>query len=357
MAEQPPPSQGAAVADRSALAWLPDFCTGQSLLPVLLLCGLVALIIVLVPGEGPGSAWERIGPISFFTIWVGLVCSACLCVLKEPLRRLGPGWGGTTALLVVGLVCWVCGALADWFSVPLQMPIGDSDAFRWRMVALGMLVAAAALRYGYMHEQWKQQVEAKARAELDALQARIRPHFLFNTLNAVAALIPAEPAKAEEAVLDLSDLLRAALQAGSGLVGLDTELELVERYLAIERLRLGERLQVDLQVPPAAQAQRLRLPPLTLQPLVENAILHGIQARPEGGLLELWAETVEDGVRLHLRNPLPAGGNAGRTTSGNGIALANVRSRLQAALGQRAGLECARDDRSWQCTLTLPFSR
>lgn len=342
---------------RASTVWLPDFCAGQSLLPVVLLCGLVALIIVLVPGERTLSAWERIGPISFFSVWIGLVCAAGLCLLKPQLRRLGPGWGGAAAVSIVGLVCWICGTAAVWFSVPLQMPVGDSEVFRWRLVALGVLVAAAALRYGYMHEQWKQQVEASARAELDALQARIRPHFLFNTLNAVAALIPGEPVKAEAAVLDLSDLLRAALKAGSGLISLDSELELVARYLAIERLRLGERLQVALNPPAPAEAARLRLPPLTLQPLVENAILHGIQARPEGGVLELWTESIAGGVRLQLRNPCPAGRPVARPGQGNGIALANVRSRLKAALGTAASVECTRQESTFLCTVTLPFSR
>lgn len=342
---------------RSTTVWLPDFCAGQSLLPVLLLSGLVALIIVLVPGERTVSAWERIGPISVFSIWIGLVCAAGLCLLKPQLRRLGPGWGGGAALTIVGLVCWLCGTAAIWFSVPLQMPVGDSEVFRWRLVALGVLVAAAALRYGYMHEQWKRQVEASARAELDALQARIRPHFLFNTLNAVAALIPGQPAKAEAAVLDLSDLLRAALKAGSGLIDLDAELELVDRYLAIERLRLGERLQLALDPPPPAVASRLKLPPLTLQPLVENAILHGIQARPDGGVLELWWEPMTGGVRLLLRNPLPDGRAVTAPGQGNGIALSNVRSRLKAALGSAASVECTREERTFLCTVTLPFSR
>lgn len=343
-------------AAHAGTVWLPDFCSGRSLLPVVLLGGLVALIAVLMPGDNAAGAWQRIGPISFFSIWMSLVCAACLCLLKQPLRRLGPAAGSAAALALVALVCAICGWLAAWFSGPLQIPIGSPTEFLLKLMALGVLVAAAALRYGYIHEQWKQQVQANARAELEALQARIRPHFLFNTLNAVAALIRPEPDKAESAVLDLSDLLRAAMKAGSELVPLEAELELVERYLAIEALRLGQRLKVRLERPPADLSARIKLPPLTLQPLVENAILHGIQPRPAGGLLELWTVATARALTVHLRNPLPEASPAPRS-SGNGIAIDNVRARLQAALGPHAQLDCGAESQYFLCNVVLPFSQ
>lgn len=331
------------------IAWLPDFCSAVSLFPVILLAELVALIAVLIPADSPVSAWDRLGPVSLFALWIALVAAAILCLLKRQLRQLGPGLGGLAALSLVAICSWGCSSLALLFRGALQLPPVESAEFQMRVVALSVLVAAAALRYGYMHEQWKQQVEAKARAELEALQARIRPHFLFNTLNVIAAMVRSQPQQAEEAVLDLADLLRAALRAGAELVPVAAEIELAQRYLAIEKLRLGERLQVQWRLDGLPESARL--PPLSLQPLVENAIYHGIQPRPEGGLLEFSFESSPGLLRLCLRNPLPGTASA----HGHGIAQPNVRLRLQAALGPRAGLETRVADGHYLCTLLIPL--
>lgn len=153
---------------------------------------------------------------------------------------------------------------------------GDGTGF-WRFVggsaAVEALITALALRYFYVIDRWEAQVGAHARAEVDALQARIRPHFLFNSMNMIASLLRRDPEVAERAVLDLSDLFRAALGAGEGNSTLTEEVQLAERYLDIEQLRLGERLQVEWhKTEPLPWA--LAMPRLMLQPLLENAVLH-----------------------------------------------------------------------------------
>lgn len=136
------------------------------------------------------------------------------------------------------------------------------------------------LRYFYLQSQWRRQEQAELRARIESLQARIRPHFLFNSLNSIAALVASDPVKAEQAVLDLSDLFRASLARPGTLVAWRDELELSRRYLSIEQYRLGDRLQMDWQVD--GVPDDLPIPQLTLQPLLENALVYGIQPRIEG---------------------------------------------------------------------------
>lgn len=352
MAAPTPNLKPASIAQRP---WLPDFCTLGALFPLILLAQLVALIVVLAPAASNQhhSLLLDLGPACLFTFWVALLCAAGLCLLKMPLRRLGPVRGGALALLLVLLISLGCAAAAVQLAPVLGLKAANPIEFQWRVASLSVLVAAAALRYGYIHEQWKHQVQANARAELDALQARIRPHFLFNTLNTIASLIGSAPQRAEEAVLDLSDLLRAALRAGSTLIPLRDELELAQRYLAIEKLRLGDRLslQLDLEQLPDA----LRLPPLCVQPLAENAVLHGIDQLPAGGCIEIWCEIAEEGgCQICVRNPCPPPVPDRHSETGNGIALANIRARLKTALGPQADLQLLRAEGYFLACIIIP---
>jgi two-component system sensor histidine kinase AlgZ len=187
-------------------------------------------------------------------------------------------------------------------------------------------------------------------ARIAALQARIRPHFLFNSMNIIASLIPVDPDGAERAVEDLSALFRASLREGATTVPLADEIELCERYLRLEQLRLGERLSIErsIGVLPAA----LRIPPLSVQPLLENAVYHGVQPRPEGGCVRLAVSCEPRMLRIEVSNPLP--GEAARESNGAGMALANIRDRLAAIYGDRASLETARVDGSFVARLAIP---
>jgi sensor histidine kinase YesM len=179
----------------------------------------------------------------------------------------------------------------------------------------------------------------RAEAELAALQARINPHFLFNTLNSLAALIPVDPAGAEEMTQRLADCFRYVLRASHGPVMLADELAFVEDYLALEKLRFGDRLTVRLEVDPAVRAARV--PGLIVQPLVENALKHGLAPLERGGSVRVSAArddgrivlSVEDDGR-GLERPAASGGR-------EGTGLANVRERLRSAFGERATLELA----------------
>ncbi|MFO1371457.1 MAG: histidine kinase [Candidatus Competibacteraceae bacterium] len=210
-----------------------------------------------------------------------------------------------------------------------------------------------ALRYFYVQHQWKQNLEAEARIRLWALQARIHPHFLFNTLNTIASLIRTHPDQAEQAVLDLADLLRSAL-ANLERITLSEELELTRRYLAIESLRMGERLQVEWQLDSTLPLDA-PLPALLLQPLVENAIYHGIQALPTGGLLVIRVEKQPRALRFAISNPQPPP-DAERYLRGQRLAQDNIRQRLLLIYGAASQLEIAETTDCYCVAFTVPLA-
>ena len=212
------------------------------------------------------------------------------------------------------------------------------------------MIGAALLRYFYVIEQWRARVRAEAQARVDALQARIRPHFLFNSMNTIASLIRTRPQDAERAVEDLSDLFRAALGADNRLSTLGVEIELARRYLAIEQLRLGERLRVEMDV--AALPEKLPVPPLLLQPLVENAVYHGVQPLAAGGVVTLRGARVNGVVEITIANPRPCEGE--RMPTRNGMALANTRSRIEYHFGWRGALVVQEGAEDFSVVLRLP---
>jgi two-component system sensor histidine kinase AlgZ len=209
-----------------------------------------------------------------------------------------------------------------------------------------LLVAALVLRA-------RGRTPAATTARLTELQSRIRPHFLFNSLNSAIALVRDEPAKAESLLEDLSDLFRSALVEQGEAVTLADEIRLARRYLAIEQVRFGERLRVQWQLDPRADAALL--PPLLLQPLVENAVKHGVEPSTLGGKLRVLTELRGSRVVVRITNTLPdERSSKGDVSRGNGIALANVRARLSLLHDVQADFSAGVQDGLYQVRLSLP---
>jgi two-component system sensor histidine kinase AlgZ len=248
-------------------------------------------------------------------------------------------------------VVLLASVIARWLDGALQTGlIGSSmGVFVRDNVLIAALLGAAMLRYFYVLAQWQARLAAVTRAQVEALQARIRPHFLFNSMNTVAALIRVDPAAAERTVEDLSELFRAALgqhDTGDGTLG--EELALVERYLAIEQLRLGPRLRIRREWHELPVG--FPLPRLLLQPLVENAVRHGIQPLREGGEVVLRGERQGQGIRIEITNPLPTT----PPTAGNGHGLDSVRRRVAWRYGPQASVEAGPRDDRFVVVLQLP---
>lgn len=333
--------------------FLPDFCTNQVAFALILLAELFALVLALHEIDKPGEFWTQLAFISLFVQWVVLGVAAALCLCKHWLGRLG-STAATFAVLGLTLLITLLFSIVGWWWLesrpalfedlgPLILPLT-------RNLAIAGIVTLIALRYFYVQHHWKRNVEAEARARLQALQARIHPHFLFNALNTIASLIHGRPDQAEQAVLDLADMLRSAL-AYQERITLKAELELTRRYLAIESLRLGERLRVDWQLDEDLPLD-LPTPALLLQPLVENAIHHGIQRLPEGGTLTIRIERQPRALRITVANPRPSD----RVPStGQGIAQHNIRQRLRLTYNALNPLEVTETSEHYQITFGIPL--
>jgi sensor histidine kinase YesM len=184
-------------------------------------------------------------------------------------------------------------------------------------------------------------------AQLAALRAQINPHFLFNALHSVGALVTSDPARADKALESLGDLLRYALGTGEEVL-FSQEWRFTQDYLAFEHLRLGDRLRVDADVDPAAMS--FMVPPLLLQPLVENAVRHGIADRPEGGRIELRATVDDSRLVLHVSNDA----NGESSHGGEGVGLGSVRRRLEALYGDRATVVADRASSRFHVRVEIP---
>lgn len=325
-------------AHRSAVTThlVPNLCRTESVFLLVVIVQVLALILVLYAQPAGEAFWTELGLTSLFVQWVALSSAGLLCTVK----RWVNAWSAPVATAaVLALVLGVTAATTSAITLLAgEVLVEQPTRSLFANLAIASLVTLGSLRYFYVRQQWRAQVEAQARAKLDALQARIRPHFLFNALNTVATLIPTRPQAAEDALLDFADLFRAALTSKDR-ISLKDELDLVQRYLALEQHRLGDRLAVVWQIDPEVSLA-VSLPALTLQPLVENAVYHGIQPLEAGGEVTIRLDRHAGWVHIAVVNPLPA---AQGTHHGLGMAQDNVRQRLIYAFGDevrwRAGAE------------------
>ncbi len=340
--------------------FLPDFCSREALFLVLLIAALLCILLALAGGGTLDEMLAQFALQALFVTWIALIDVALLCQLRrwqEQLqRRLHPGLLGALAFALLQLVTLAFTLITDWLA-DWQMPGWPQDWLAHNLLpnlAISAIVTAIALRYFYIAHQWRLGVQAEERARFAALQARIRPHFLFNSLNSVASLTHVDPQAAEDAVLDLAELFRASLGQRQSL-SLGEELALAKSYLRIEAQRLGERLQVAWELPDPLPD--IQLPALTLQPLLENGVYHGIEPRAGGGLLRISAAQRGGALHIEIANPLPEGLAEGETThrAGNRMALDNVRQRLQLAFGERAALETDARRDQYVARLRLPL--
>lgn len=330
---------------------LPNLCGERAVFLICLVAELVAIVAALVRIGVRESFWIDLAALSLLLQWLALGSVATLCLLRTSLARLAPWQGYLGALLAVLAVVWLTSELAWWavhaLGIHGEVLSGSHLAFVGGNLAIGTVVVALLLHYAHLQQAWRRQVEREARARLQALQARIRPHFLFNALNTSLALIRTRPLEAERALEDLAELFRAAMQDADALVPLTEELALVRQYLAIEQLRLGDRLRVEWRTDGLPE---IRVPRLIVQPLAENAVFHGIEPRPAGGTLLVSGEARDGGVVLTLSNPLEQG-----AVRGAQLALENVRERLALAFGGRARLEVEPGPDLFRVRMFLPL--
>jgi len=317
----------------------------------LLVIELFAIVFALVSYTS-GSLYVQIALNSVLMQWISLSVAAILCGIT----RLGylRDTHITTAvtigltLIVTLLVSWLSENFAEMLRIDsLSLGLGF---VLLRNSAIAMILIGLALRYFYVQYESERTLEVQAQARLQALQARIRPHFLFNSLNTIASLTHDHPDLAEQAIENLSDLFRASLAAEAS-IPLQQELELTRSYIQLESLRLGDRLFVKWHMP--YDDIEVSLPALTLQPLVENAIYHGVEPLAEGGVIDITIDRENEYTRIVISNPLLED-RTEQHREGNQMAVDNIRERLAIAFSGEATMQQVEDDDRFTVTLKLP---
>lgn len=307
--------------------WLPDLCNPLAFLRLILLGVFIAIALTLLREGLKGFMLAEMGRLFLYTVWIVFVSAIGLCQLRKLGSRLSVFQSSSLAVFWLVLSASVCAWIACNFA--LQIYVDDDLTFFaiWsETTLLTLLLGSLVLRFLYVHHELQRQQRQLMQAQYDALQARIRPHFLFNSLNSIAALAGLDPQRAEKAILDLSDLLRATL-GEKNQHSLADELKVCAKYLDIEALRMGERMQISIDVEPELNA--MPVPSLFLQPLLENAVIHGLQPLPEGGCIELAIKrsgTEQNIVVVELKNPVP---EQPQNSKGSGSAMLNIQARLK----------------------------
>jgi len=338
--------------------FLPDFCAGRMVLGVVLISELVAVVLTLARPGGQGFFTE-LAQISMFVQWLGLSGAAVLCFSRGWLAQRTVPLAAALAFVLLLANTGVLSELTFWVGQRFQnrgvnqtLFPQDHWAFLARNLGISAIVSALVLRYFFVTHAWRRNVEAEARARIRALQARIRPHFLFNSMNTIASLTRSNPQEAEAAVEDLADLFRATLRDADSHLRVKEELELSRIYQRIEQLRLGDRLSVEWQV--ADLPMRALVPGLTLQPLLENAIYHGIEPAQSGGTVTIRGGRDDNQLWIEVSNPVPDAGDHDQRR-GNQLALANIRERFALAFGPDGGVEVEQTPSLFRVTLRFPF--
>jgi two-component system sensor histidine kinase AlgZ len=224
--------------------------------------------------------------------------------------------------------------------------------FILRVMTISAVIYFLLLRYFYIQQQWRLNLAAQSQAEIQALRARIRPHFLFNSMNTIASLIASSPHTAEAAIEDLSDLFRASLSE-QNMNTLTAEFELTKSYLAIESLRLGGRLHTEWQIDNSLLDTEV--PALCLQPLVENAIYHGIEPIEKGGKITISALQIDNTLILSVSNPLMSQKQSSAFKKGNQMAQDNIRQRLKLVYGTNGKFIINDTKDNYTVTLMIPL--
>jgi len=351
-----PPTPGPGGDERSS--YLPDFCEPHAVLAVVSVAALVALVLALARQSVSGELWTELARTSGYLLWTTLLGAALLCRTRPWLARQTLRTSTLAALGMILSAVTVVSECIYWFGrswdARLGVPSGifptEHAAFLLPNLLIGAIVGGLALRYFYVANEWRRSVELEARARFRALQARIRPHFLFNSMNTIAALTRTDPTRAEEAIEDLADLFRVALAESQLQISLREEIEVARTYQRIEQLRLGSRLEVRWDVD--ALPQNAMVPGLLLQPLLENAIGHGIEPLPQGGIVTIVGRTVDGMVSLEVANPVSV--RAHSTRPGNRMALDNIGQRLELIFPGRASVSVHDEGDAYRVTLGSP---
>ncbi len=337
-------------------SFLPNFCSTDVLFIVVLSAELLAIVLTLALPIYSRDILLDLAMNSLFVQWIFLSCVGLLCLLRKYIARLSERRAATISYLIILLVALIISELAWWSLYVYPNTIIPTQNFHklflLRTMGISAIVGAIVLRYLYVQHQWRKNIEAAAMSRYQALQSRIRPHFLFNCMNTIASLTRKAPELAEQSVEDLADLFRASLLEPTELYKISEEWKLCQHYLRIEGHRLGDRLHVEWDID--SLPKDALLPPLSLQPLLENTIYHGIERLPEGGTILITGEFNGTTLNIDFTNPVPPA-SIEDTHKGNKHAQENIRQRLNTIFGEDSHLIINNIEGQYKVKLTLPY--
>lgn len=333
--------------------YLPNFCDINFILRLLVITELMAIVLSLHNSPLNADLLDKLSLTSLFMLWIALTSAAVLCMLGNLLNRMSDLAVSVISYLLVLLITLgfslITTYLASEFNLTQFYSADWDNQFILRNLAISSIVCAVLLRYFFVQHHWKQNQISEARTRLKALEARIRPHFLFNSMNTIASLVHEDPDTAETTIVNLAELFRVSLKENSE-HKLSDEIKLVRAYLAIEQLRLGNRLRPEWAL--EKFEKDIQMPALCIQPLVENAIYHGVEPLPEGGVIKIRIYKHNKRLIISVSNPSQ---NQKSHHKGNQMAQNNIRQRLALAFGSSARFTIDEGPPLYTVTLDVPF--
>ncbi len=347
--------------DNRSQSFLPDFGSGTIAWRLLVLAQVVAMVLTVSRNNQLNQeAWNDFLLMTALAQLIAVGGIVTLKIISASITRMRLGLGTVLIFTILMVVTVIAVEVAVWGMHHLQITTERWPQWHWSLLVRTSIISAVisvlVLRYFTVAHRAQMESEAQQRSRLEALQSRIRPHFMFNSLNSVASLIPSDPELAEKALQDLADLFRVLLADPRKMVPITAESELARQYLDIEKLRLGDRLQVKWtasNIPRSAQ-----IPSLTLQPLIENAVYHGIEPSFAGGTIDIqmWSEN-NDTLNVMISNPLAEVTNQRQHRQGNQIAMNNVQERLVRHFGGKASLQYFEQLGNYHVKIQMPIIR
>ena len=320
---------------------LPNFQNLGIQLRILLIVNILATMAAILLSQHLVEFFPLLAQLSALVQPILLFSMLILYGLQPIIGKL-KYWQGIVLIVLLELALTVL-----VFSFVNQLLIYSVDADIFRACLLVAMVTGIVLYY--FNLQQRAYSPAIAEARLQALQARIRPHFLFNSINAVLSLIRSQPKRAETALEDMADLFRVLMSENRDLVPLADEISLCQKYLDLEKLRLDDRLKISWQIDD--MPSDAMIPPLILQPLLENAVYHGIEPLPDGGEISIQIFTKQRELNIQISNPFSAQNDK---HSGNKMALKNIKERLKLHFDLESSLKIETKNNRYAVHIRIP---
>ena len=331
----------------------------QHLIELFAASSILAVVLMLAEaGTWQAMNWGHVLQYLLYIYWVILVFIVVIQKIQPKINHLNHVVVFTFAFFLLQGIVLLTTIFLN--ALLLMLHFGWRQLGDWQQLfdhaglhlSYGVLMGAFSLRYLYIRDQWLKQQHSELQARIQAMQARIQPHFLFNSLNSVVSLIATDPDKAEDMLINLSRLFRVSFQELK-LVSLAEELNICRQYIAIEQIRLRDRLEMDWRLPDLQALQYIQIPVLSLQPLLENSIFHGVEKISSPCKISVLVEILDRQVNIVITNPYLQEQQGQH--QGNGIALENVKQRLRAYYGDAAYIQCFAGQGIFTTILTYPY--